>query len=70
MLKDTDRQLKYTSNKTNRSKISPFIKLLHLKKWINLFLGNTAYIYIYALKTQNILVQSLLGPHIEDMMGL
>ena len=38
MLADTDRKLNSTSNKTKRSKISLFIKkLLHFKKWVNLF---------------------------------
>ena len=42
MFGDTDRQLNSTSNKTNRSEISLFIKkLLHLEKRVNLFLGHT-----------------------------
>ena len=51
MLADTDRRLNSTSNKTNRSKTSLFIKkLLHLKKWVNLFLGHTVCIYMNVLK--------------------
>ena len=51
MLAETDRQLNSTSNKTNGSKISQFIKnLLHLQKWVHIteefIYKNAIYIYI------------------------
>ena len=48
---DIDRQLNSTFKKTNRLKISPFIKkLLRFKKWVNLFFGHTVY-FIFWMNT-------------------